>query len=64
MPTLSGRSMTDSSFKDAMQPELYLKIQFIPPSKYASSLYCCAVHLVDSLNITLPTNALTVCHLF
>jgi len=21
-------------------------------------LYCCAVHLVDSLNITLPTNAL------
>jgi len=22
------------------------------------------VHLVDSLNITLPTNALIVCHLF
>jgi len=27
-------------------------------------LYCCTVHLVDSLNITLPTNALIVCHLF
>ena len=28
------------------------------------NLYCCTVHLVDSLNITLPTNALIVCHLF
>jgi len=27
-------------------------------------LYCCTVHFVDSLNITLPTNALIVCHLF
>ena len=27
-------------------------------------LYCCTVHLVDSLIITLPTNALIVCHLF
>jgi len=27
-------------------------------------LFCCTVHLVDSLNITLPTNALIVCHLF
>ena len=27
-------------------------------------LYCCTVHLVDSLNIALPTNALIVCHLF
>jgi len=27
-------------------------------------LYGCTVHLVDSLNITLPTNALIVCHLF
>ena len=27
-------------------------------------LYCCTVHLVDSLNITLPTTALIVCHLF
>jgi hypothetical protein len=27
-------------------------------------LYCCTVHLVDSLNITLPTNALIICHLF
>jgi len=27
-------------------------------------LYCCTVHLVDSLNITQPTNALIVCHLF
>ena len=27
-------------------------------------LYCCTVHLIDSLNITLPTNALIVCHLF
>ena len=27
-------------------------------------LYCCTVHLVDSLNITLPTNALIVRHLF
>jgi len=27
-------------------------------------LYCCTVHLVDSLNIILPTNALIVCHLF
>ena len=26
-------------------------------------LYCCTVHLVDSLIITLPTNALIVCHL-
>jgi len=27
-------------------------------------LYCCTVHLVDSLVITQPTNALIVCHLF
>ena len=27
-------------------------------------LYCCTVHLVDSLIITQPTNALIVCHLF
>ena len=27
-------------------------------------LYCCTVHFVDSLNITLPTNVLIVCHLF
>ena len=27
-------------------------------------LYCSTVHLVDSLNITQPTNALIVCHLF
>jgi len=27
-------------------------------------LYCCTVHPVDSLNITLPTNALILCHLF
>ena len=26
--------------------------------------YCCTVHLVDSLIITQPTNALIVCHLF
>ena len=26
-------------------------------------LYCCTVHLVDSLIITQPTNALIVCHL-
>ena len=31
---------------------------------YKYYLYCCTVHLVDSLNITLPTNALIVCHLF
>ena len=29
-----------------------------------SYLYCCTVHPVDSLNITPPTNALIVCHLF
>ena len=27
-------------------------------------LYCCTVHLLDSLNITLQTNAQIVCHLF
>ena len=27
-------------------------------------LYCCTVHFVDSLNITQPTNALIVYHLF
>ena len=27
-------------------------------------LYCCTVHLLDSLNITLTTSALIVCHLF
>ena len=27
-------------------------------------LYCCTVHLVDSLIITQPTNVLIVCHLF
>ena len=27
-------------------------------------LYCCTVHLVDSLIITLTKNALIVCHLF
>ena len=27
-------------------------------------LYCCTVHLVDSLIITQPTNALIICHLF
>ena len=31
---------------------------------YFDYLYCCTVHLVDSLIITLPTNALIVCHLF
>ena len=30
----------------------------------ANYLYCCTVHLVDSLIITQPTNALIVCHLF
>ena len=29
-----------------------------------SYLYCYTVHLVDSLIITQPTNALIVCHLF
>ena len=29
-----------------------------------NNLYCCTVHLVDSLIITQPTNALIVCHLF
>ena len=27
-------------------------------------LYCCTMHLVDSLIITQPTNAIIVCHLF
>jgi len=31
---------------------------------FFSYLYCCTVHLVDSLIITQPTNALIVCHLF
>ena len=42
-------------------PTLLLAIQQIHHFHY---LYCCTVHLVDSLNITLPTNALIVCHLF
>ena len=29
-----------------------------------SYLYCCTVHLIDSLIITQPTNALIVCNLF
>ena len=29
----------------------------------SNDLYCCTVHLVDSLIITQPTNALIVCHL-
>ena len=32
--------------------------------KQQKLLHCCTVHLVDSLNITLPTNALIACHLF
>ena len=32
--------------------------------KHKNYLYCCTVHLVDSLIITQPTNALIVCHLF
>ena len=34
------------------------------PNSRCAYLYFCTVHLVDSLNITLPTNALIVCHLF
>ena len=33
-------------------------------SAHLTYLYFCTVHLVDSLNITLPTNALSVYHLF
>jgi len=35
----------------------------VQPNMSIRYLYCCTVHLVDSLNITLPTNALIVCHL-
>ena len=31
---------------------------------HLNCLYCCTVHLVHSLIITQPTNALIVCHLF
>jgi len=31
---------------------------------FTLDLYCCTVHLVDSLIITQPTNALIVCNLF
>ena len=31
---------------------------------YLGYLYCCTVHLVDSIIITKPTNALIVCNLF
>ena len=34
------------------------------PKHVVSSLYCCTVHLVDSLIITQPTHALIVCNLF
>ena len=34
------------------------------PTTHFNYLYCCTVHLVDSLIITQPTNALIVCHLF
>ena len=33
-------------------------------NKILCYLYCCTVHLVDSLIITQPTNARIVCHLF
>jgi len=53
-------------------PKECVKFQFVlhreqipsPLETLISYLYCCTVHLVDSLNITLPTNALIVCHLF
>ena len=39
-------------------------IPYYMTAPHVPNLHCCTVHLVDSLIITQPTNALIVCHLF
>ena len=59
-PSVSKSSKWSHCFRFSIKT-LYTFIFLTPISLYH---YCCTVHLVDSLNITQPTNALIVCHLF